>query len=327
MVPTTAAPDAPQRDFPEWMDPMVVKELRQALQHRFFLVPFITVHFILLGTLAVEWMALQQSQATSQGVRPLIHPTLGKLAFWEAAYLVVAYLMPLRGFDALQEERQRGNTELLLMAGLTRWKIVRGKWMVQMFLTLLVVSSLLPYAIVRYFFGGIEITESAIQLLAVIGASLANSGLIIGTSGYSRYSVRLPILFIGLIYVLSVVVAVNTIVLEGPALFGISKLSPIVFFYILVCLLAIFALYAVLGLQLGRAHLKLCLVPWEQAPTRSIAGLLLISPFILLTGILITCGWGGLFIILIFIITIIQIDRAPTAPASVAKPAAMPLGF
>ena len=104
----------------------------------------------MVGAVAVEYL-LTRTGAAASGWQWMAAGRPG--LFWVAVYGVVAGVMPLRLMESLRGESDGRNAELLLMGGLTRWQIVRGKWMPQAVLTLLSLVSPLPYMLVRYFFG------------------------------------------------------------------------------------------------------------------------------------------------------------------------------
>ncbi len=273
---------------------MAVKEFRQALRSRLFLIPFMLVHGLMLGALGFEWSSLQGHGSS----------WWGSLSFWLATYLVVALLMPLRGFNAMQEEAMERNAEMLAMAGLTRWRVVRGKWLVQAGLAMLVLSSLLPYFIVRYFFGAFDLWVNLIQLGSVLGCGLGNSALIIGASGYASYPVRLTVIAISLTYVLGASMALSLVV--AGSFFAMTSLMAgfVGLFSVGVMLIAILS-----GLQLGRAHLRRSLVPWEPSPTRTMVTLIVCLPFILTAGTVATLLWGGVVVEAVIVIGLLRYDR------------------
>ncbi len=286
-------------DFPEWLDSMVVKEFRQAMRQRMFLVPFAAVHFLMIGALALEWQALQENGTTSW---------LARNAFWLVAYAVVGFIMPLRGFEAMQEESGGRNADTLIIAGLSRWRIVRGKWLVQAGLAMLVLVSLLPYFIVRYFFGAFDLWINLVQLMNVFSCCLATSALIIGASGYANYTVRIIISAVSVLYAMISSVAL-TVALNEQAFRSGSGMQIVIVTVIVLYGLGFMGICVLLGLQLARAHLKVYLVPWEPSPTRTMVTLIICLPFILGAGTVATCGWGGPLVEAVLIYSLLMYDR------------------
>ena len=131
-------------DFGDRLGPVVVKELRQGLRARRFVGPFLLIH--LVAVFAVMTEAATGAVGASIVGTGLLVSILG---------LMLCVAMPLSGFGALQPELHPGrNIELLLLANLSRWQIVIGKWLVMTSLAGLILVSLLPYLLIRHYIGG-----------------------------------------------------------------------------------------------------------------------------------------------------------------------------
>jgi hypothetical protein len=271
---------------------MVVKELRQGMRAPMFIAPFILVHLLAIACMAMEYRA--------KGVNDWESP------FWIMTFIVVALVMPLRGFAALREESAGGNSALLMLGGLSRWQIVRGKWLVQLLLCGLTFLTLLPYLIVRYFLGGFEVLANLLIGLNVLSMAAAVSALVIGASGYQAVPMRFVACAVGGFWVMLAGGNVHSM----GSLFALSGgPGQILQLVVLVSAFGVQWLYAVCGLQLGRAHLKLYLLPFEITPTRSVMSLMIFLPFILLAGGLATLGYGLPVVIVAVIISMCHYDR------------------
>ena len=304
----TTPPTAPLsrhrlQDFPDWMPAMLVKELRQGMRATMFVTPFIAVQF--MAALAV---AFEAQSGGSGGVNS---------AFWLVAFGVVGVIMPFRGFAALREESDGGNSSLLMLGGLSRWQIVLGKWLVQFVLSALTLLSLLPYMLVRYFFGGFEIIPNLLMTVNVLFASAGVSACIIGASGYRAVPLRFIIAGIGCFWVLlaSSFIYGGIWALEIGQFFTADWKTWIA----AGCAVGVQVLYTVTGMQLGRAHLKLYLLPYEIAPTRSVVSLMIFLPFILLAGGIGTLFWGTPLVVVVIIWAMIRYD-SPWRPAKGQRP-------
>jgi ABC-type transport system involved in multi-copper enzyme maturation permease subunit len=279
---------------------MLVKELRQGMRAPLFIQPFVGVHLAAILSVAGEY--------NSGGVRDIVSP------FWIVAFAVVAFIMPLRGFSALREECDGENSSLLIVSGLSRWQIVRGKWLVQIVLCGLTFVSLMPYMLVRYFLGGFEIIPNALMAVVVMTASAGVSGCVIGASGYRQVSMRFITAGIGIFWVVVGTIAAFTLVQSVDTMYFASEWWKFLMWY--VSALGVQMLYAVTGLQLGRAHLKLYLRPWEVSPTRAVVSLLVFLPFILLAGAIGLMLWGFPVVLGFVIFAVCRYDRQ-RAPVSV----------
>ena len=282
---------------------MVIKDLRQAMQQRMFIIPFIAIHMFMLVALAIEWHNIQDISTTLPA-----HRYTSRITFWFVAYVVLGVVLPLRTFNALQEETHEGNAELLMMAGISRWRIVRGKWLVHVGLVFVITASLFPYLIVRYFFGAFDFWENVIQLLGVIGCSLASGALVIGASGYKSYTTRIIVTLIALIYLLGTSIAVSSMAGAVSREVG-GRIPTWALIYGAIYAIGVFLILILLGLQLGRAHLKLSLLPWESSPTTAMLTMIICMPFILIAGTVATCGYGGVVVEAILIYAFFQVDR------------------
>ncbi|HWB06767.1 MAG TPA: hypothetical protein VG796_27330 [Verrucomicrobiales bacterium] len=295
------------RDFSDRLPAMLVKELRQGMRAPMFITPFILVHVMAILAVAMEYKV--------EGAGNLTSP------FWFVAFFVVAILMPLRGFAALREECEGGNSALLILSGLSRWQIVRGKWLVQIVLNGLTFVSLMPYLLVRYFLGGFELIPNALMALNVFLSSMGVSGCIIGASGYRSVTMRFVVAGLGIFWVLAgTVVGYNVLLALGSAFFRGAWPGFAVAF---VSALGVQFLYAVTGLQLGRAHLKVYLRPWEVPPTRGVVSLMIFLPFILLAGAIGLMFWGFPLVLVFVIFAVCRYDRhwsPTTGPARQPMP-------
>ena len=80
-------------DYPSRLDPFLVKELRLALRHRWFLGSFLFVHVIMLLAVSAEWLCLRKADASGSS-GPLDGFTiLGRNGFWIAAHLIMGLVL------------------------------------------------------------------------------------------------------------------------------------------------------------------------------------------------------------------------------------------
>jgi hypothetical protein len=140
------------RDFPDRLSPVLVKELRQGLRTRMFVIPFLVLH----GLLVI-------SSVDSRS---------GTGIFWACLIIMLVAVLPMRNTAALSDERTSNTLDTLMLTRLTPWRIVWGKWSATFALTLLTAVSVLPYLLVRYLNGG----SSFLQEGAVLAALVLNSG-------------------------------------------------------------------------------------------------------------------------------------------------------
>ena len=182
-------------DFPDKLNPMLVKELRQGLRGLGFVALFIAIQaflcLILLITSATE---------SQENVGNLISRII--LFFFSIAVLVI---QPLRGITALSSEI-RGNTiDLLCLTKLSAWRITFGKWVSIVSQSGLILTAIIPYLILRYFFGDMQMFAEIILLLSTFLLSATFTAVTVGLSGTSSTIIRVFLPIIGSIVVFFVI--------------------------------------------------------------------------------------------------------------------------
>lgn len=185
-------PMTPLQDFPDFFSPMLVKELRQGLRARVFLGLF-------LGLQA--FMAVMLLSAGTSGKAGSAGATISAMlfSFFAVAAIVV---QPLRATSALSGEVKGNTLDLLALTRLSAWRIVFGKWIANVSQTALMLVAVLPYLVLRYFFGGMNLTGEVMLVLLLFLTSAALSAVTIGLSGCSAVLVRFILPVVGLPMVL-----------------------------------------------------------------------------------------------------------------------------
>jgi hypothetical protein len=177
-----APPVARLTDFADWLSPMVVKELRQGLRGRGFVMAFTLLQAVLA---LIMLFSLQGVTET------------GSFYFWIMAAVLIAGVMPLSGFGALTDEIQDGTLDLLMVTKLTATKIAIGKWCALVAQTLLMCITILPYVVMRYFAGEVDLPSELILLEGLLLLSCVLSALTISFSVFPSFLVRAAVALIG----------------------------------------------------------------------------------------------------------------------------------
>ncbi len=174
-----ASPDAPppRFDFPTWLPPMLVKELRQGLRQRGFVGGLIVVQAILL--IVFVWGFVMESGNGSS--RSLIDGF-----FWAMMGFVLLTAAPLRALSGLSAELDSRTMDLLLLTRLDAWRIVWGKWVSLMTQTVLLAVTLLPYAVVRYFFGAVDLVTDFGVIAGLLAGGAVLTAVALWASGLPR---------------------------------------------------------------------------------------------------------------------------------------------
>jgi ABC-type transport system involved in multi-copper enzyme maturation permease subunit len=301
-------------DLPEWLDPMVVKELRQGLRARWFVIPFVGVQAAAVVLIWAESLAAQRPGA------PAGSDWLAHWVFWGLVFGAVAVVLPVRCLTGLSSELTGDNAHLCALAGLTRWRIATGKWLTHMVLAALVVISLIPYAIVRYFFGGVEFLPNLLALVHTLGASSALGALFLGASGFQETWKRALVALgaTGYVGVAALIGLLSVFQLE----LGGGAVGPAMQAGLALVLVEVHAYFTLCGLQLARAHLRTSLHPWQVAPLPSVLMLFFASPIYFAVGGGATCGFGIPVVVGLMIWWMASLDRAPKPPRALPAAAA-----
>ena len=175
-------------DFSDRISPMLVKELRQGMRAKTFIVVFLSLQIFLAVMLFSAGAA-----STSDHVGAVISGII--FTFFAAAVLVV---QPLRGISALSSEVKGNTIDMMVLTRLSSWRIVFGKWVAIVSQSALLLSTIIPYLILRYFFGGMNLFAELVFLILMFLSSMALTAVTVGLSGCTSVIVRFLIPIVGL---------------------------------------------------------------------------------------------------------------------------------
>lgn len=161
---SSATAPLPANDFPDWLSPIVVKELRQGLKSR----AFVSIATLLQGGMAFMFViaALTAMSPGGSGVDALSG------FFWFMLWVPLVFVMPGRALQAVVEETKVQTLELVQMTRMQSLRIVFGKWCALTVQSFLLVLAILPYFVLRYFFGGVDLVNDLVNLLSLLGMSM-----------------------------------------------------------------------------------------------------------------------------------------------------------
>jgi len=299
------------------LGPMTVKELRQGLRRRMFVWPFLLVQGLAVLAMAVEFGTGEVAVYTKfSGVLNvlLLVPGSDQFSgpFWGVTGLMCLVLMPLGGLVLMGQEMEEGNYELLLMTPLTRWGVVLGKFYSLWGLCLLTLSSLVPYAIVRYMVGGMDVWRNLSAGLTVVLASGIICAGALGASAFRSMPARIGV-FVAFLGSLAVGGSVPL------AFAALSRDEGCGFWYHLNVLGVVWC-YSALGLALARSRIRLVVHQYEIQPSALVIVLLLVTPFISMMATLFTGGFFGCVGLILMGFAAWFADQSPKAPAGMAVP-------
>jgi hypothetical protein len=168
-------------DFPDRLSPMLVKELRQGLRARGFTMTFLIFQGLLAFILlfAGSTSDLENAGVFASGVIFSIFAT------------VALVFQPMRGVNALSAEISSNTIEMMVLTRLTARRIVLGKWFAIVSQTALLLTSIIPYLVLRYFFGGMILTGEMVLLALVFLSSMAVTAFMVGASATANRLTRI----------------------------------------------------------------------------------------------------------------------------------------
>jgi len=305
--PDDSAQFAPPTPMPDVFSPVFVKELRQGLRARRFVMPFVLAQVMAIIAVGTE---LGFAAAANATIGSDFTDLLG-FVLYGVLWLIIGIIMPLTNIGALRPELSGGrNVELLLMSNLSRWEIVRGKWLVGFALSCLMLVSLIPYLLTRYFVGGVDLIENLTQIFLVFIANGVLTALAIGASGFGNLIGRILLIGIGVLSFSGTLSATSFIVFERmTSATGASELITLVIFVLVA--LASSALYVSYGLQLGRSRLRLFENPIDPPPSGLVIALMIFTPIVVGITSVATIGLGGWVAVVGLLVLSLLIDRGP----------------
>ncbi|MFD0892021.1 hypothetical protein KBB96_11390 [Luteolibacter ambystomatis] len=167
-------------DFPDRFSPMLVKELRQGLRAKTFVIVFLILQG-LLGLILLVASAGATSARAGEKVSQIV------FVFFSLAVLVV---QPLRGIGALAGEIRGQTIDLMVLTRLSAMRIVLGKWVAIVSQSALITATIFPYLILRYYFGGMSLFPELLAVLMVLFVSAGFTAITVGISGSASVMVR-----------------------------------------------------------------------------------------------------------------------------------------
>jgi hypothetical protein len=177
-------------DFPDRISPMLVKELRQGLRAK----TFVGIFLCLQAFLALMILTASAANGSGSGISGIIFTSFS---------VAVLLIQPLRGLNAVSGE-VRGNTlDMIVLTKLSSWRIVLGKWVAIVSQSALLLATIVPYLILRYFFGGMNLLGEMVMLALIFVTSMALTAVTVGLSGSNSKVLRGLILLGGIGFLLT----------------------------------------------------------------------------------------------------------------------------
>lgn len=172
-------------DFPDRLSPMLVKELRQGLRTRAFVGVFLTLQ-IMLGIILLGAGTTSSSDNVGSTISNII------FIFFSVAVIII---QPMRGMSTLSSEIKDNTIDMMVLTRLSAWRIVVGKWSAIVSQSALILATIVPYLILRYFFGGMNLVGEVVVLILIFITSATLTAITVGLSAAPSIILRsiLPI--------------------------------------------------------------------------------------------------------------------------------------
>jgi hypothetical protein len=151
---------------------MLVKELRQGMRSRVFIISFMALQVAMIFP-ALFGLLDAAAGDSIDGVT---------VFFWLIVGVPLVLVMPGAALGAISREKLDNTLEPIFLTPLTARRIVFGKWVATVAQTLLLVAAILPYAVLRYYLGGVDIDSELTSLAAMVAGSAVLSGIAVGIS-------------------------------------------------------------------------------------------------------------------------------------------------
>ena len=196
-----------QSDFADWYSPMLVKELRQGMRSRLFVISFLLLQGALIFVAAIGLSASAKQQDTSVVTG----------FFWTIIGVPLLLIMPMSGLNAVVNERKANTLELMFLTRLTPRRIIIGKWLAIVAQTVLLVCTVLPYSVLRYFQGGVNIGAELFTIGALLIGSVLLSGVFVGFSPHSSRLTRALLILLAVVFLQTIPRLLFARVLVGPS--------------------------------------------------------------------------------------------------------------
>ena len=181
-------------DFSDKLSPMLVKELRQGMRARSFTMLFL-IFQVLLGFILLSASAASRMDNAGSFASGVIFTMFG---------IAALFIQPMRGVTALSSEITGNTIEMMALTRLSASRIVLGKWIAIISQTALILITIIPYLILRYFFGGMVLLGELVFLSLIFLTSMALTAVMVGMSGTNAKFARvLPV--IGFIFMLQII--------------------------------------------------------------------------------------------------------------------------
>lgn len=172
-------------DFPDRLSPILVKELRQGLRQPTFVIAFLCLQVLLCIVVLVAALSAPAGSRAGSEAGSVVSGF-----FFVLLGITILVAQPLRALNALASEMKADTLDLLLLTRLNAWRITFGKWLALVSQSALLVVAVLPYLILRYYLGGMQLFSELLGLALMFAISASLTGVMVGFSATSSVLLR-----------------------------------------------------------------------------------------------------------------------------------------
>lgn len=142
----------------DWLNPIVIKELRQAVQSRFVITALLVLLAIQIVAVGIYLLTNSDLSFSSDSGRTVFMILFGIM-------LAISMLfVPLYTGVRLAAERSETNLDLLFITTIKPRSIIAGKMLAAMVLTVIIFSACLPFLTFTYFLRGVDLPSMLVVL-------------------------------------------------------------------------------------------------------------------------------------------------------------------
>lgn len=179
-APAAAGSAAPSRTFADRINPILVKEVRQALRGRYFRVMF----WLTLGVSTLAGLLVVASAAASENVEEIGQPFF--LVMFGCMAAAVHGFTPFWAYLSTSAEWDENTHDLLVLSNLGPRQIVLGKLLSALTQAVLYYSTFGPFLVFAFLLNGIDLLSISVLLLCSFATCFALSMLGIALACFPR---------------------------------------------------------------------------------------------------------------------------------------------
>jgi len=248
---------------------MVVKELRQGLRTRAFGSTMLLMHALLILITLMTGSA-QNTDDTRWMLDGL-------------ATLVLCFILPIRVSNALTEEVKMNTLDMLMLTRLSCSRIVFGKWASVALQALLIASSLMPYIVARYVFGGMDMKQELLMLGLKWLVGIVFAAVLVMLSTIKQAWLRIIIMIGPLIFGFGAIGILFVGSSSGRGLFlGTATMTPWWLLTLLSILASIWMIYACLSTAASRISAQAAPLALPKRAVHVLTNLILLVCYLVL---------------------------------------------